>query len=135
LVWRRIGGVLAGLVIAIVIVQIAEMGVHAMNPLEPKIEHPDMATIKEYVAQLPPSALVLVLVGWLVGTFSGTFTAARIARTRTAAYVAGAILFCLGVVNAFMIPQPAWFSVASLAIYVIGTITAARTGFTASSSG
>ncbi|HEX9162199.1 MAG TPA: hypothetical protein VF980_10880 [Thermoanaerobaculia bacterium] len=127
---RRIGGVLAGFVIAFVIVQVSEVGVHAMNPPSPAIDMHSMKGIKAYVAALPLSAFVLVLAGWCVATVAGTYAAARIARTRGAAYVVGAILFAAGVYNSFAIPQPAWFSTISLIIYVLGTLAGARLGST-----
>ena len=45
------------------------------------------------------------------------------------AYIVGALLLCGGIVNAFMIPQPLWFSMASFAIYVVATIAGAMLGW------
>jgi hypothetical protein len=126
LILRRLAAVLLGIVIAVAIVQFAEVGVHAMNPPPPGTEMRDLAQVKAYVAALPLSALLLVLGGWLVGTLLGTWTAARVGRSAIPAFVVGAILLCAGIANAFIIPQPMWFSIASFAIYIAGTFIAVR---------
>ena len=125
---RRIGGFFAGLIIAFVIVQIAEMGVHSMHPFPPGMNTKDFNEIKKFVATLPVSAFILVLTGWLVGTFAGTFTAARLSRTATSGYVLTAVLFGAGVLNSIIIPQPMWFSIVSYIIYLVAGIAGTRLG-------
>jgi len=125
---RRVLGVIAGLVVAFVLVQVAELITHQLYPFPPGADMHDMATIKRFVATLPPPAFVLVLAGWLAGTFLGTFVAAKIGRSRVASYILGAILLAAGIANAIIIPQPAWFSIASIGIYVGGTLIGAKLG-------
>jgi hypothetical protein len=115
---RRIGGVVAGLVLAWLAVMAAEAGVHKMYPPPPGMNMQDMKAVKQFVASLPLSALLLVLAGWLVGTLAGTFVAAKVGGSRYPAYVAGALLLAAGIANAVMIPQPLWFSVTSFAIFI-----------------
>lgn len=115
---RAVLGVIAGFVVAFVCVQAAEMTTHHFYPFPPGADMHDMATIKRFVATLPLRALLLVLGGWLVGAFLGTFVAAKIGRSRVPAYVLGALLLCLGIVNSFIIPQPLWFTAASIVIYL-----------------
>jgi len=112
---RRIGAVVLGLVIPFAIVQIAELGVHVISPPPPDMR--GMDAIKAYVSKLPLSALLLVLAAWLVGTLLGTWTAAKVGRSAVPAYVVGGILLCIGIANAFIIPQPVWFSIATWLIY------------------
>lgn len=123
---RKILAVIAGIIVAIVIVQLAELGVHRMHPFPPGMNEHDMAAIKAFVATLPVSAMVLVLVGWFVGTLAGTFTAAKISRGGAPPYVTGGLLFVAGVANAVIIPQPAWFTGTSLVIYLVATLIGAR---------
>jgi hypothetical protein len=127
-VLRRIGAVVAGLVVAFVLVQAAEMGVHAMYPFPAGMNERDMTQIKAFVATLPTQAFALVLAGWLLGTLAGTFIAAKIGRSRVPAYIAGALLLCAGVANSILIPQPVWFSAVSFVTYVGGTLVSARLG-------
>jgi hypothetical protein len=120
-VLRRIGAVIAGLIVAAVLVEGAEAIVHSMHPFPPGVDQHDMAQIKKFVSTLPADALVLVLAGWLLATIAGTFTAAKIAGTRVPGYVLGAILLAAGIANSIIIPQPLWFSIVSFVIYIGGT--------------
>ena len=86
----------------------------------------DFTQVKTYVAQLPLMALVIVLAGWLVATVAGTSVAAGIGRSRVPAYIVGALLFVAGIVNAFTIPQPVWFSAVSFVVYIVGTMIGGR---------
>ena len=115
---RGVLGVIAGFVAAFVCVQIAEMITHQLYPFPPGADMHDMATIKRFVATLPVKALAIVLSGWLLGALLGTFLAAKIGRSRVPAYVLGALLLCLGIVNSFIIPQPAWFTAVSVVIFI-----------------
>ena len=123
---RHAGGVIAGFIVTFVIVQIAEMGVHAMHPFPAGMNTRDMTAVKAFVATLPVSAFLIVLAGWFIGTAAGVFTAAKIARSRVTAWVLGALIICLGIVNSVIIPQPVWFTAASLVLYVVATMIGAR---------
>jgi hypothetical protein len=123
---RRIAAVVAGLVIAFAIVMAFELIPHHMYPPPAGMNMNDVAQVKPYVASLPATAFAIVLLGHLIGTIAGTSVAAGIARDRRAAYVLGTLLFVAGIMNAITIPQPVWFSAASFAIYVIGTLIGAR---------
>ena len=82
---RKIGGVVVGIVAWIVIVQVGEFVVHRLYPPPPGYNMRDMEQAKRYVATLPTTAMVIVLVGQVVGTFAGAFAAAKIGRSRVPA--------------------------------------------------
>ena len=128
MILRRIGAVLVGVIVAVVIVQVTELGVHMMYPPPPGYNMRDMNAMKAFVAKLPAPAFILVLAGWLIATLIGTWLAAKIGRTAVTGYVVGALLLCGGIANAFIIPQPVWFSIASFVIYVVMTIIGAMLG-------
>ena len=128
---RYAGAVIAGLIAAFVLVAGAEGIVHVLYPPPSGINMEDFEQVKQFVAALPLTALVLVLGGWLIGTFVATWLAAKIAHNPLAGYVAGALLLAAGVVNAIRIPQPVWFSIASFVIYIGATMIGARSGMTA----
>ena len=125
---RKIGGVVAGLLIAFVLVEAAELIVHQLYPPPPGTNMKDFNEVKKFVSTLPTAALVLVLTGWLIGTFAGTFAAARIGRSAAPGYIVGGILLAAGIVNAVVIPQPVWFSAVSFVIYIAMTIAGAKLG-------
>ena len=125
---RSIGAVVAGLIVAFLLVFGAEGIAHKVYPPPPGTNMQDMTQVKAFVATLPLSVLLIVLTGWLIATFVGTWLAAKIALSPIAGYVVGALLLCAGIANAFMIPQPAWFSIASFVIYIGATLVGARAG-------
>ena len=124
MILRRIGAVLLGLVIAVAIVQMAELGVHQVYP--PPAHMKDMNAVKAYVASMPMPPMLLVLAGWLIGTLLGTWTTAKVGRSAIPAYILGAVLLCGGIANAFIVPQPIWFSIASFVIFIVATLIAVR---------
>jgi hypothetical protein len=115
---RKALGVAIGGIVAFTCVQAAEMITHHFYPFPPGADMKDMATIKRFVATLPVQAFVLVLGGWLVGTLVGTFLAAKIGRDRLPAYIVGAFLLAAGIANSILIPQPVWFTAASIVIFL-----------------
>jgi hypothetical protein len=125
---RKVGAVVVGLILAFVLVQAAEFGVHLRYPPPAGTNMRDMKAVKAFVATLPIPAFILVLAGWLVGTLAGTFVAARIGRNAVPAYVLGAILLAGGMVNSIIIPQPVWFSAVSFIIYITMPILGWRLG-------
>jgi len=116
---KAVLGVIAGIIVAFVCVQGAEMITHHYYPFPPGADMKDIATIKRFVATLPSTAFVLVLAGWFVGTLLGTYLAAKIGRSRVPAYVVGALLLCGGIFNTIMIPQPVWFSAIGFVIFIV----------------
>ncbi|MGH9423915.1 MAG: hypothetical protein ACRD3J_28320 [Thermoanaerobaculia bacterium] len=125
---RGIGAVIAGLIVSFLIVFGAEAISHKIYPPPPGMSMKDMDQVKAFVATLPLSVLLIVLAGHLIGTFAGTWTAAKIARSAIAPYVLGALLLCAGIANAVMIPQPVWCSIATFVIYIGATWAGARAG-------
>jgi hypothetical protein len=125
---RRAGAVIVGMIVAFLLVAGAEGIGHKIYPPPPGTNMQDMAQVKAFVATLPLSVLLIVLTGWLIATFVATWLAARIAGTPVPGYIVGALLLCAGIANAFIIPQPVWFSIASIVIYIGATWVGARAG-------
>ena len=128
MILRRIGAVVLGVILAVAIVQAAELIVHQMYPPPAGYNMRDMNQVKKFVAGLPVTAMVIVLAGWLVATLAGTFVAAKIGRSFVPGYIVGVFLVAGGIANALMFPQPLWFSVASFVIYIAMTLIGAHFG-------
>lgn len=128
MILRRIGAVVLGLIVTVLIVQIAELGVHAIAPPPPGMSMRNMETVKAYVAALPLSALLLVLVGSAVGVFVGAWLGAKVGHTLVTAYIVGALFFVLGIYNAVAFPQPIWYSIALAVLNIAAPLIAARLG-------
>jgi hypothetical protein len=123
---RGIAAVILGLIVAFLLVFGAEAISHQIFPPPAGMDMRDMAQVKAFVATLPLSVLLIVLAGHLIATFAGTWLAAKVARSPIAGYILGALLFCAGIANAFMLPQPVWYSIASFVIYVGATWAGTR---------
>jgi len=127
-IWRRIGGVIVGIIAWFAINQVGEFVVHQLYPPPAVYNMHNLEEAKRYVATLPASAMVIVLIGQLLGTIAGAFAAAKIGRSRVPAYFIGVLLLVAEVVSTFVIPQPLWFVVVVLAVYIGATIAGARLG-------
>jgi hypothetical protein len=127
-VLRGIAAVIAGMVVAFLLVFASEGISHKVFPPPPGMNDRDMVQVKAFVATLPLSALLIVLTGWLIATFVATWVATKIARGPIAGFILGALLLAVGIANAFIIPQPVWFSIASFAIYIGATVVGVRAG-------
>lgn len=128
---RGIGAVILGLIVAFLLVFGAEAISHQIFPPPAGMDARDMTQVKAFVATLPMSVLLIVLAGHLIATFAGTWLAAKVARSPIAGYILGALLVCAGIANAIMLPQPAWFSIASFVMNIGATWVGARAGMPA----
>ena len=84
----------------------------------------DPPKLKEFMAGLPGTAYLVVLISYVLAAFAGGFIVTKMARQvssgPTLAVIIGAILMMGGVLNFFvMLPgQPTWFVAASLVCYI-----------------
>ena len=118
--WRSIFSVLAGMVVAMIVVGVLEVVGHLVFPPPPGIDLHDPQQLQAIMDQLPLGALLSVLVAWGGGIFAGGCVAAMLARTNqlTHALIVGGVQMLAGIVSMILIPHPFWFIVASLAIVV-----------------
>jgi len=99
-------------------------GVETLNgrihPPPAGVDLADPAALRAAMADLPASALVIVLAGWALGSCIGGSVAAKFGGTRPVrnALIVGAILMAAGVTNLFMLPHPLWFNVLGLIVFL-----------------
>jgi len=124
---RTILGVLAGLVVAWLVMSLCEFGSVALHPPSPglNLRHPEALAL--HIASAPLSALLLVLAGWVLGAFFGGWVAAKIARHRLAAALVIGALMVLGVIaNNLLVPHPLWMTIAGITLPIPAAWFAAR---------
>lgn len=116
IVSRWIGGLLAGIVAAFVLVALIEGISSAAYPPPPGLDLDDMDAMKAHVAGLPIGAFLLVLLAWAAGALGGSFVASRILPGRDIAggVVVGGLLLLGALANLMMLPHPGWFWAVSL---------------------
>jgi hypothetical protein len=77
-------------------------------------------TLVAYMKEIPPGALLVVLLAWVVGTFAGSWITTRLAPIpkRNHGLVIGALFLIAAIGNMSAIPHPLWFWVVSLASFL-----------------
>jgi len=84
--------------------------------------------VKEVMAAAPVGALLVVLVGWFVGSVAGGWLAAWIAGRAAVvhALVLGGLLTLAGIANNLMLPPPLWFWICTVVVFLPATYAGAR---------
>jgi hypothetical protein len=70
------------------------------------------------MAEIPQAAFRFVLLGYVLGSLVGGYTAAKIGRAARLALVVGAILMVFGILNVVLIPHPLWVTVATFLVFL-----------------
>lgn len=88
----------------------------------------DREAIRALFAAAPVGALLVVIGGWILGSFAGGWVAARVAGRAGTRHglVLGLLLTLAGVANNLMLPPPLWFWIAGLVVMLPAAWTGAR---------
>ncbi len=130
-VLRSILAIIAGFVVASLIM----MAVESFNGrvLFPELGRlaegmTDREAIRSVMAAAPTGALLVVIGGWLIGSFVGGWASARIVKRSPVghALALGGLLTLAGVANNLMLPPPLWFWIAGLAFLLPAAYAGAR---------
>lgn len=123
---RTILGVLAGMVVAWLVIMLCQFASARLYPLPPGLDLGDTQQLAAYVASAPKAAMALVLASWALGAFAGGWTAARIAERhpKPTALVVGLLVLAGVVANMMMIPHPTWMVVLGVLLPVPAALLA-----------
>lgn len=125
---RSVGSVIAGLIVALVLVIGVEGLSSILHPFPPGIDPNDFEACKAHVARYPAGVLVLLgVVLWGTTVFVSSWVATRLGTGRHLAHglVVGAILLAAAVFNMAMLPYPSWFWI-NLIVFPIAFIWGAK---------
>jgi hypothetical protein len=113
---RDILGGVAGVAIAVAIVFLADVLSHMLYPFPADLDASDPAGTRAYIATLPIGAFLMIMGGWVLGTFVGAVVAARIGTAKAWVYptIVGLLMFAATTATLIAIPHPHWFSIVSL---------------------
>ncbi len=122
--FRRLVAFFIGITIAVVSFTFVEKLNAKLYPIPTNIDPHDLNQMKTYVAHLPSSALLILLLGWTLGSVICGFVIALISKSesRTPAYIAGLFLTTAGIVDLFMVPHPTWFIIIGMAVFIPFTL-------------
>lgn len=127
---RSVAAVVAGLVVAMILVVLVEFGSSIVHPFPPGFDPNDFEACKAHVARYPGWVLAVVVAAWGLTTFLGSWVAARLGTGRHRAHgiVVGLILLGLAIMNMSMLPYPIWFWVGNLVAFPLGFYFGSRLG-------
>lgn len=117
---RNILSVIVGLAAAIITFLVAESINGAMHPIPSTLDFQDSAAVKDFYSNQPLSLWLLVLVGWIVGSFICGLLIRLISRSsdKRLPMIAGIVLTLSAVTNFYMLPHPTWFIVVGLLVFI-----------------
>ena len=123
---RDVLGAIAGIAVAVLTVMLFEWISHMLYPVPADLDVTSTTALADHMASAPPGALILVVAGYFVATFDGTFIAAWIGRAKPFifALVVGVLMLVATVSNLIVIPHPMWFNIAAVAGIIIAAWSA-----------
>jgi hypothetical protein len=101
---------LAGVVVAVLIVTLMDTVAGSIYPLPAGIDRGNPESMRQAVAGLPIGAFLVLLAGWVLAAAAGSYVAARLATHARAIHGLIVALFVLvaTVANLAAIPHPTW---------------------------
>ena len=133
---RSLLGVLAGAVVAVVVIMIVESLGMWLYALPAGVDTTDPAAIAAAIPLLPLGAFLFVLASWVLGAAAGALVALRVARgpARWPGLAVGCLVLLGAAYNMMTIPHPTWFMGAAVAGIVAATLAATARRRTAAGS-
>ncbi|MEM7311560.1 MAG: hypothetical protein AAF497_00270 [Planctomycetota bacterium] len=132
---RKVFGSVIGMAVGFMAMSVLQGISYSMYPMpegaEPGTEE-GMRKFVEFLATLPSSAFLMVLLADAVGAFVCGLACAMIVRNgwRIPVIVCGTLFTLAGVMNLMQFPHPAWFAVIDVLLYVpfawCGALVASR---------
>lgn len=131
---RAIGGTIAGVVTATILVLAIES---AGLPLFPQPEGMDvrsMDSVRQHLSEIHPGSFVMVLIAWSAAAFMGPWVARRIAGNAPAwpSLTVALLFLLLCAYNLAVVPTPLWMIVGAVILVPLATWLGLRTPLTRS---
>lgn len=104
------------MVCAITLVSLLDLGAARLHPTPPGFDPRDMTQVAAHASSAPVSALLVVLLGWIIGPFVGGVVATRIADQTRAMYawIIMSLFLTATAMNLYAIPHPWWMTIGAL---------------------
>ncbi len=112
--------VVVGAMSGMILITLGEMAIHHMYPLPPGTDLYDADSLAKAMKQMPESALLFLLVNYVISSFLAGIIATLISGrvTLRPALVVGIVLTLAGLYNVIVLPHPMWFSMLNLLVYL-----------------
>nr|HEV7954208.1 hypothetical protein [Candidatus Acidoferrales bacterium] len=124
---RSISAILMGFITGFVVIVGCEFANLRLFPLPAGTDPEDAAAMNAALAAMPAKAMILVLVGWFIGTIGASFMAARFAGQFKSLHgmLMGLIFLGGAIMTMRQIHHPLWFWIIGIVIFfpaaIIGT--------------
>ena len=133
-VFRAVGAIVAGMLVAFILVVAVELFSEIVHPLPPDFGG-TMEEMCNHVERYPNWVLAVVVLAWAGTACAGTWVAGRLGNRGCAAFI-GLLLLAALVFNISMLPYAIWFEIASMIVIpcaiLSGIYSSSRRAVTAS---
>jgi hypothetical protein len=113
-VFRAVGAIVAGMLVAFILVVAVEVFSAVVHPLPPNFGG-TMDDMCKHVERYPHWVLAVVVPAWAGTAFVSTWIARRLGNRGCAVFI-GLLLLTALIFNISMLPYPIWFKLASLIV-------------------
>jgi hypothetical protein len=120
---RNAGGIIAGVLVAFVVVALIELVGHQLVPVasDVALRNPESA---DALAGVPLAAKLIVVFAWFAGALAGGAAALRITRVGWPNWLVAAVVAIAAVATILMIPHPFWMQLAAVLAPILGAVVA-----------
>lgn len=123
---RGVAAVVAGLVVAMLVIGGVEAIGHAMFPPPPGLDLARAEDQARMMEVIPFEAKLLVVVAWFLGSLAGAETAIAIARRVLPAWILGVAIGALGLWTTQLFPHPDWMLASAVVLPLVAVLVAKR---------
>lgn len=117
---RYVLPVVVGAMAGMMLIAVGQWAMSAIYPLPPGTDLQDMKSVAKAMAAMPAGAYGVLLANYIICSFCAGLVATLVAKRVTArpAVVVGMVLTLAGLYNVISLPQPLWFSITNLLVYL-----------------
>lgn len=123
---RIVGGIIAGLVVAVALVAAIESIGHLIFPPPEGVDLKDPETLKTIMNEIPMGAKVAVLIAWFGGAFGGGIVAKLISKVSWSPWVITAFMLAMGGYTLTLFPHPVWMIIGAVLLPIFAGFLATR---------
>lgn len=133
---RAIFSIVAGLIVAVALIGGMTILTHRLFPPPPGVDPRNPEAIRELIAVMPVTALLLIVIGWILGAGIGSHMAVRVAKraVRWPGFLVGTLILLASLYNLFTIPHPIWFFVVAMIGVPLATWIGTQTAYSGGST-
>jgi hypothetical protein len=123
---RSLLGVIAGLVVAMVVITGVEALGHALYPPPPGLDITRAADQEHIMEALPLQAKLVVVIAWFLGSLAGAMAAIAIGHRVLPAWIVAVTIAGLGLWTTQMFPHPDWMLASAVVLPLVAVLVAKR---------